>query len=228
MQTLMTANRMFVLLANMVLTDSSTCLQVSSNDLAYLWHYRYGHLNYKGLRTLHYRKMVMGLPQIQAPTKVCEYCLVGKQKRNSFSKKSLWRASHKLQLVHADICRPITHTSNSHKRYLLSFIDDYSRKMWSYFLSEKSEAFTMFKYYKALVEKETGSSICCLKTDRGGEFTSTEFNDFCKAHGIKRQLTAAYTPQKNGVAERRNRTVMNLVRACCLRRRFPSVFGQKQ
>lgn len=177
-----------------------------------------------GLRTLHYRKMVRGLPQIQALTKVCEDFLVGKQKRDSFSKKSLWRASHILKLVHADICGPITPISNRHKRYLLSFIDDYSRKMWSYFLSEKSEAFTMFKYYKALVEKETGSSIYCLRTDRGGEFTSIEFNDLCKAHGIKRQLTAAYTPQQNGVAERRNMTVMNLVRSMLSEKKIPKCF----
>lgn len=224
MQTPMTINRMFVLLANVVLTDFSTCLQTTSDDLAHLWHCRYGHLNYKGLRTLHYRRMVKGLPQLKASTKMCHDCLVGKQRRDSIPKKSLWRASQRLQLVHADICGPITPTSNSHKRYLLSFIDDYSRKMWIYFLTEKSEAFTMFKCYKNLVEKETGSYICCLRTDRGGEFTSNEFNEYCKANGIKRQLTTAYTPQQNGVAERRNRTIMNLVRSILSEKKVPKSF----
>jgi transposase InsO family protein len=222
--TRMTANRMFVLLANMVSKNSSTCMLATSDDLAYLWHRRYGHLNYKGLRTLQYRKMVKGLPQFQTSPTVCKDCLVGKQKRDSIPKRSTWRASHILQLVHADICGPITPTSNSNKRYLLCFIDDYSRKMWSYFLTEKSEAFTMFKYFKALVEKEIGSSISCLRTDRGGEFTSIEFNEFCKSEGIKRQLTAAYTPQQNGVAERRNRTVMNLVRSILSEKKVPKCF----
>ena len=78
---------------------------------------------------------------------------------------------------------------------------------------EKSEAFITFKNYKSCVEKETGSYIRCLRTDRGGEFTSHEFTNFCKENGIRRQLTAAYTPQQNGVAERKNQTIMNMVRS---------------
>ena len=64
-----------------------------------------------------------------------------------------------------------------------------------------------------MVENGTGLPIKCLRIDRGGEFTSLEFNKFCEQNGIKRQLTTAYTPQQNGVAERKNRTVMNMVRA---------------
>ena len=64
-----------------------------------------------------------------------------------------------------------------------------------------------------MVENETGLPIKCLRIDRGGEFTSLEFNKFCEQNGIKRQLTTAYTPQQTGVAERKNRTVMNMVRA---------------
>lgn len=70
----------------------------------------------------------------------------------------------------------------------------------------------MFKYFKSLVEKEIGTYIKCLRTDHGGEFTSQEFNQFCKENGIKRQLTAVCTQQQNGVAERKNRTMMNMVR----------------
>lgn len=168
--------------------------------------------------------MVRGLPQIGNTKKVCENCLVGKQKRESFPKKSSWRASKNLQLIHADICGPITPESIGHKRYLLTFIDDRSRKMWSYIIAEKSEAFEKFKSYKASVEKESGLFVCCLRTDRGGEFCSKEFDEFCKTHGIKRQLTAAYTPQQNGVAERRNQTIMNLVRSTLSERRMPKEF----
>ena len=62
----------------------------------------------------------------------------------------------------------------------------------------------MFKRFKSCVEKEIGGYIKCLRTDRGGEFTSFEFNEFYIEHGIRRQLTAAYTPQQNRVAERKN------------------------
>jgi len=138
--------------------------------------------------------------------------------------RSTWRASQKLQLIHADICGPISPTSNSKKRYLICFIDDYSRKSWVYFLVEKSEALVTFKYFKKSVEKEMDAYIKCLRTDRGGEFTSQDFNDFCKENGIKRQLTAAYTPQQNGVAERKNRTIMNLVRSMLSEKKLPQTF----
>jgi len=147
--------------------------------------------------------MVEGLPLLKPPSKLCKDCLVGKQHRDSFPMKSSWRASQILQLVHADICGPIKLTSNNKKRYLLTFIDYFSRKTWVYFLAEKSEAFTIFKSFKLHVEKATNMSLKGLRTDRGGEFTSQEFNNFCNAHGVQRQLTAAYSPQQNGVADGR-------------------------
>ncbi|RVW51356.1 Retrovirus-related Pol polyprotein from transposon TNT 1-94 [Vitis vinifera] len=223
MQTSMSANRMFILPAR-VMSKAPTCFQITLEDNTHLWHCRYGHLSFKGLRTLQYKKMVRGLPQLKASSKVCTDCMVGKQHRDAIPKRSLWRASQRLQLVHADICEPIKPVSNSKKRYLISFIDDYSRKVWIYFLTEKSEAFTTFKNYKNLVEKETGAFICCLRTDRGGEFTSLEFNAFCKTNGISRQLTAAYTPQQNGVAERKNRTIMNMVRSMLSEKQVPKNF----
>ncbi|KAM5583100.1 hypothetical protein ABKV19_003159 [Rosa sericea] len=219
----MIANRMFVMLAAMS-PKESTCFQATCENETQLWHRRLGHLNYKGLRTLHYKKMVKGLPFLKAPTKVCSDCLIGKQHRDTIPKKSHWRATKQLQLVHADLCGPVNPESNSGKRYLITFIDDLSRKCWVYFLSKKSESLSMFKRFKSIVERESGALICCLRTDRGGEFTSKEFNDFCIANGIKRQLTAAYTPQQNGVAERKNRSIMNLVRSMLSEKKVPNEF----
>jgi hypothetical protein len=107
---------------------------------------------------------------------------------------------------------------------MITFIDDFSHKVWVYFLTEKSEAFVSFKNFKSLVEKATGSNIIGLRTHRGGEFTSNEFTNFCHENGIRRQLTAAYTPQQNGVAERKNRTIMNMVRSMLLEKKVPKTF----
>lgn len=126
-----------------------------------------------GLKTLQHKEMVHGLPQLKTPTNVCKDCLVGKQHRDSFSQKSTWRASHILQLVHADIYGPIKPTSNSKKRYLIIFIDDFSRKAWVYFLIEKSEAFVTFKKFKSLVEKATGSNINALIVEENSHKTSS-------------------------------------------------------
>lgn len=120
-QTEMTANKMFVLLAKSQ-PIKEACFQTTSQDLSHLWHCRYGHLSHKGLRTLQFRKMVCGLPQLPASNVVCTHYMIGKQHRDHIPKMSSWRASQRLQLIHADICGPITPISNSKKRYLLSFI----------------------------------------------------------------------------------------------------------
>ena len=91
-------------------------------------------------------------------------------------------------------------------------------------MEEKSEALNSFKCFKTMVEKETGLFVKCFRIDRGGEFNSNEFNDFCKQSGIKRQLTTAYTPQQNGVVERKNRTVMNMVRSMLSDKNIPKTF----
>ena len=181
--------------------DVNGVINIVTEDVAQLWHCRFGHLSFKGLQTLQQKGMVEGLPLLKPPSMLCKDCLVGKQHRDSFPMRSSWIASQILQLVHANICGPIKPASNSKKRYLLTFIDDFSHKTWVYFLAEKSEAFTVFKSFKLHVDKATNMSLKGLRTDHGGEFTSQEFKNFCNVHGVQRQLIATYSPQQNGVAE---------------------------
>ncbi|CAJ2642245.1 unnamed protein product [Trifolium pratense] len=206
----MTANRMYVLLAPVMMPQ---CLVAKHEDIEHIWHCRYGHLNFKGLVTLAKRTMVKGLPILKDSAELCPDCVISKHHRDSIPKTASWRVSSKLELIHSDICGPINPSSNGGCRYFITFTDDFSRKTWTYPLKDKSSAFEVFRKFKALVEKESDHQIKCLRTDRGGEFTSSQFNDFCSEHGIKRQLTAAYTPQQNGVSERKNRTLMNMVRS---------------
>jgi transposase InsO family protein len=217
----MITNRMFVMLAEQ---HNDACLQVTQEDLTGLWHRRFGHLHQKGLQCLEHKQMVEGMPKIKETNKVCEVCSKGKQHRDEMPKKANWRASEKLQLIHSDLCGPITPTTMSNKRYILTFIDDFSRKTWIYLLAEKGETFEKFRHFKTKVEKETGMSIKCLRSDRGGEYTSQNFLDFCSTQGIKRQLSTSYTPQQNGVAERKNRTLMNMVRCLLVEGRMPRSF----
>ena len=96
-------------------------------------------------------------------------------------------------------------TSSYHNnRYFILFIDDFSRMTWVYFLKAKSEVFGIFKKFKAFVEKQSGKQIKVLRSDSGKEYTSCEFDKFCEDEGIERQLTVAYTPQQNGVSERKS------------------------
>lgn len=127
----MVTNQMFILLA-CTQSQGHKCFNTIADNQPHLWHRRYRHLGWSGLKILQQKNMVKGLPKFHTHTKFCEECLVGKQQRDPFPKKSTWRASQILQLVHADICGPINPISNSKKRYLISFIDDYSRKTWVY------------------------------------------------------------------------------------------------
>ena len=101
-------------------------------------------------------------------------------------------------------------------------IDDHSRYMWTILLKEKSEAFDRFRRFKWLIEQETKASIQTLRTDRGGEFTSQEFQVFCDNNGVRRHLTAPYSPQQNGVVERRNRTLMEMTRSIMKHMKIPN------
>lgn len=193
MQSEMSANRIFVVLAS-IIPQTTTCFQIVTKDNLHLWHCRFRHLSFKGSRTLINKRMVKWLPTLKALSKVCSYCMVGKQHQEVITKMSLWRASQCLQLVHVDIYGPIKHESHNHKRYLINFIGDYSRKTCVYFLLENSEAFNVFMKFKALIERETGNLIYCLCTNIDGEFILLEFNQFCSTNGIARQLTNAYTP----------------------------------
>ena len=112
-----------------------------------------------------------------------------------------------------DICGPISPPSLGGNRYFLLIINDFSRLIWVAMLQHKSDALEAFKKFKALAETEKGGKLKAVRIDRGGEFTSTEFSNFCISNGIKRDLTASYSPQQNGVAERKNMTVMSMVQA---------------
>lgn len=111
----------------------------------------------------------------------------------------MWKANPGLELVHSDICSPSSPISESGKRYIINFIDDFSRKCWTYFLKNQKR-FKVFKEFKTAAERELRAQLVCLRTDRGGEYNSRAFEEYCKENGIKRQLTTTYTPQHNGVA----------------------------
>ena len=183
------------------------------DEPAWIWHARLGHVNFPALKKLSERNMATGVPRIEHPNQVCEGCVLAKQTRISFPSQALFRAQKPLQLVHADLCGPITPTSIGGSKYFLLLVDDYSRWMWVYMLSGKFEAFDVFKHFKLMVEKSSGYELKTLRTDRGGEFTSKEFSLFCEENGVKRHLTTPYSPQQNGVVERRNRTVMDMTRS---------------
>ncbi|KAE8734503.1 hypothetical protein F3Y22_tig00000764pilonHSYRG00191 [Hibiscus syriacus] len=184
----MSKNRMFLI---NIQNDVAKCLKSCYKDASWLWHLRFGHLNFGGLDLLSKKEMVKGLPRINHPDQLYEGCLVRKQFRKSFPKESETRAKKPLELIHTDACGPIKPSS----------------------LVQSSSG-----------ERESGRKIKAMRSDRGGEFTSREFQEFCEANGIRRPMTVPRSLQQNGVAERKNRTILDMARSILKSKKLPKEF----
>jgi hypothetical protein len=185
-------------------TELKTTFQSEVHDDSWLWNFRFGYLNFEGLKLLHTKNMMKGLPLIEKPERICEGCVFGNQHRESFPVGKSYREKDPLEIVHSNICGPMQTPSIGGITYFHTFIDGFSRKTWICFLKHKYDAFGCFQSFESLVEKESSYYIKVLRTDRGGEYVSRYFHNFCKVHGIYKQFIAWNTPQHNGVAERKN------------------------
>ncbi|GER47805.1 gag-pol polyprotein [Striga asiatica] len=205
---------------NNVITTSNKRKESSQMNQAYLWHLRLGHINLRRIQKL-VASGHLGPLEEHYPT--CESCLEGKMAKRPFTAKG-YRSQEVLGLIHSDLCGPMSIQARGGFEYYVSFIDDYSRFGYVYLLHRKSECFEKFKEYRAVVEKLHGKCIKSLRSDRGGEYLFGEFRTYLSEAGIESQLTAPGTPQQNGVAERRNRTLMEMVRSMMSYSRLPDSF----
>ena len=164
-------------------------------DESWLWNRRLGHLDFDNLVKISKKEVVRDLPKIVKPlNSVCKHCQHGKQTRACFKTKQ-HMTSHPLEIVHCtDLCGPTRTKSLQGEYYFMLLISDYTRMTWVTFLKEKLEAFEKLKFSRKWL-KMRHMKIKSLREDNGGEFTSNEFNEFCEIHGIKRQFSAAKTPQ---------------------------------
>jgi len=186
-----------------------------------LWHRRLGHMSQTAMKELSRSGYLPGFNF--SDFTVCEHCLYGKQTQTPHKKGSS-RKAEPLQLVHSDVCGPMPMASMGGALYFVTFIDDFSRKVWVYSLRRKDEVLKVFQRYVTLVETQTGKRLKCLRSDNGGEYVSKAFQDFCDAKGIKRELSAPYNPQHNCVAERMNRTIQEKVRCMLSNAGLPNGF----
>ncbi|KAK9108126.1 hypothetical protein Syun_024137 [Stephania yunnanensis] len=193
---------------------------IDSNVDVNIWHARLGHIGQQRMNRLAKEGLLGHLENVNLP--MCENCLAGKMARKPFGKGI--RAEFPLQLIHSDICGPMNVRSRHGGVYFITFIDDYTRFGYVYLISHKSEALECFKKYINLVENQLDKKIKMLRTDRGREYLSDQFKQLCDEKGIDRQLTIPYTPQQNGVAERRNRTLLEMVRSMMAQANLPITF----
>ncbi|GJR06706.1 retrovirus-related pol polyprotein from transposon TNT 1-94 [Tanacetum coccineum] len=184
--------------------NSSAYLIESSN----VWHARLGHVNFNSLRRL---IKFNSIPNCHIDSKYkCETCVEAKLTRTSF--KSVKRTTEPLDMVHTDICDLKSLPTKGGNKYFIMFIDDCTKYCYVYLLKSKDEAIDKFVLYKNEVENQLGKKIKVVRSDRGGEYVSP-FAELCAQHGIRHEFTAPYSPQQNGIAERKNRTLKEMVTA---------------
>ena len=190
------------------------------ND-TYMWHCRLGHISENRVKQL----KTAGILDSKGSETFgkCESCLSGKLTKAPFSNVGE-RANDLLGLVHTDVCGPFRTMSRHGERYFVTFTDDFSRYGYVYLMKHKHETFEKFKEYQNEVENQLNRTIKMLRSDRGGEYLSQEFIDHLKDCGIVSQLTPPGTPQHNGVSERRNRTLLDMVRSMMCRPTLPRSF----
>jgi transposase InsO family protein len=176
-----------------------------------LWHQRLKYVGEKGLQVLNDKGMLDGMFNCTLNFDLCKHYINGKHNWVIFSYGDT-RSKGILELVHINVFGPVHVSSLSKYEYYVSFIDDFSRNKWIYFLQKNYEVFGKFKEFKALVGNQTKTKITVLRTDNGGEIYRNEFEEFYKKCSIARQRTIPYTPQQNGVAEMMNKISMEKAR----------------
>ncbi|RVW82656.1 Retrovirus-related Pol polyprotein from transposon RE1 [Vitis vinifera] len=207
---------------NMLEDEQIVASQHENNTM--LWHKRLGHFHHNVVLYMKKNQIVEGLPDLEEELPICAACQYGKQTRLPFPQKATWKSTQKLQLVHIDVSGPQKTPSLKGSKYYIAFIDDFTRFCWIYFLTYKSEVADVFLRYKAMVENQSEYKIKVIRSDNGTEYTSEKFNKFCEDAGIDHQLTAPYTPQQNGVVERKNRTIMEMTRCLLHEKELPKSF----
>jgi hypothetical protein len=180
------------------------------------WHMRLGHpsdtivsemLKYESLSGM---KLAKGG---RIPKESCMDCAFGKQKRLPLTTDNQKKPTMLLEFIHTDLMGPMQAlTAGRNAAYVLTFVDDATRFAWTYLLKTKSEVFSCFQKWLTMIENQTDARVKRLRSDNGGEFCSNAMGAFLSGKGILHEHTMAYTPQENGISERINQTLQNIMR----------------
>lgn len=192
---------------------------LTNESSAYLWHKRLGHISKERIERLVKNGILHDLDFTDLG--VCVDCIKGKYTKHT-TKKAATRSTKLLEIIHTDICGPFDVPSLDGEKYFITFIDDFSRYGYIYLLHEKSQSLQAIEMYVNEVERQLNGKVKIIRSDRGGEYYGKynesgqcpgPFAKFLESRGICAQYMMPGTPHQNGVAERRNRTLMDMVRS---------------
>ncbi|WVZ51384.1 LOW QUALITY PROTEIN: hypothetical protein U9M48_002536 [Paspalum notatum var. saurae] len=189
------------------------------------WHRRLGHLSFDLLVRLSSMGLIRGLPKLRAEKDLVYLpCRHGKMVAASHIPVSQVMTSYPGELLHMDTVGPARVASISGKWYVLVVVDDFSRFSWVFFMEFKDEAFGFVRDLVLRLRNESHKAMRAIRSDNGGEFRNSRFENFCRDLGLEHQFSSPYTPPQNGVVERKNRTLVEMARTMLDEHRTPRHF----
>ncbi|GJW10558.1 putative ribonuclease H-like domain-containing protein [Tanacetum coccineum] len=211
---------------SVVPTGGLTCLFAKATiDESNLWHRRLGHINFNTMNKLVRGNLVKGLPsKVFENDYSCVACQKGKQHKASYKSKLVNSISKPLHMLHMDLFGPTNVKSLMKKSYCLVITDDFSRFSWVFFLATKDETSGILKTFITGIENQLDHKVKVIRCDKGTEFKNSVMNQFCEIKGIKKEFSVSRTPQQNGLAERKNRTLIEAARTMLVDSKLPTTF----
>lgn len=199
--------------------QNPVCNVVQKLDLR-TWHERLGHLNVKEIQKMCKNNVITGVDLSDCDKFVCEGCAYGKHARQPF-KKSSRGPQQPGDVVYSDVCGPFSVPSVQGMKYFVIFKDAATSFRYVYFLKNKCDVLNRFKKYNSMIKNKFSHSVHILHTDNGREYLSNDFKEYLDCEGISHELTAPYTPEQNGRAEREIRTIVEMARSMLYARNVP-------
>jgi len=218
-------HRLFLLAARATLLEQERTNYAASPKLSWdQWHCRYGHISISALRQLEKEGLVSGLTidQSSIPSKTCIACTEAKQAHQPFPKEAENRSDTPGERVMSDVWGPARVVSIGGWKYYISFTNDSIRYVLVLFLRDKGEAPQWINEHTLKIKQRFGKAPMYMRVDNGKELVNEEVKKFCAEEGITIETSAPYSPSQNGVAERFNRTLIELVRAMLIAKDLPS------
>ncbi|GJX21179.1 retrovirus-related pol polyprotein from transposon TNT 1-94 [Tanacetum coccineum] len=199
-----------------------------SLSVNWLWHERLSHLNFKNINNLAKHNLVSCLPSLTfSKDKNCSSCEKGKHHRASFKTKRLFSINKSLHLIHMDLFGLVKPQTISHNKYTLVIVDEYSGYTWVFCLKKKSDAADCIMSFIRKMENLNEVRVKELRSDNGTKFRNHKLEELCDEKGISQNFSSPYIPEQNGVADRRNRTLIEAAKTMLNSAKLPKQFWEE-
>ncbi|GKE80699.1 retrovirus-related pol polyprotein from transposon TNT 1-94, partial [Tanacetum coccineum] len=216
-------NNLYTLSLGDIMASSPICLLSKALKMkSWIWHRRLSHLNFSAINHLARHSLVRGLPKLKfEKDHLCSTCAMGKSKKKPHKPKSEDTNQEKLYFLHMDLCGLMHVTSVNGKKYILVIVDDYSQFTWVKFLRSKDEAPDFIIKFLKMIQVRLQVTVRRIRTDNGTEFANQTLREYYEKIGISHETYVARSPQQNGIAERRNRTLIEAARTMLIYAKAP-------